>query len=109
MTTWYLEAKNDHPPTNAYFVRVIGEQNSEYLYQDMLCADGTRRNLFRCPRGYFDVRRAIAAIPEYGLRMEIFKEEGDGSIVHFNLWKEAIRKRRKHANLMRGVRSLSGT
>lgn len=106
MTTWYLHAVNDHPPTNNYLVRVIGEQNSnsEYLHIGKMCADGKARNLFACPRGYLDVQSAIAAIPEYGLKVEVFKEEITDVIVRFELWKQDTRKNALHTNLRRGLR-----
>ncbi len=111
MATWYLHAVSDHPPTNNYLVRVIGEQNSnsEYLRVGKVCADGKPRNLFTCPRGYLDVKRAIAAISEYGLNLEVFKEEITDVIVHFDLWKQGVRKKALHANLGRGIHRGSGT
>ncbi len=109
MTTWYIHAVNDHPPTNNYLVQAIGEQNQEHLRAGKICADGRARNLFACPQGYNDVQRVIAAIPEYGLRLEVFKEEIPDVIVRFDLWKQSVRKVALHANLGRGIHRGSGT
>ena len=104
MTTWYLWAVHDDPRTNEYLVKVIGEQNPECLFPEVKCADGMRRNLFRCPHGYHNVMRAIAAIPEHGLKIEVFKEEICGIITQFNLWKPVVRKRSMRANLRRSMK-----
>lgn len=103
MTAWYLCAKNDHPPTMKYLVQVVGEQNIECLHKDRKCADGKTRNLFRCPNGYADVQRVIVAIPEYGLKVEVFSEEIPYVITRFELWKPLVRKRKMHATLKRGI------
>lgn len=104
MTTWYLHAKKDHPPTNKYLVQVIGEQNIECLHKDKKCADRKTRNLFRCPRGYADVQSVLEAVLEYGLKVEVFSEEIPYVITRFDLWKPAVRKRKMHATFKRGLR-----
>ncbi len=91
-TIWYVWAVNDDPVTNQYLVQVVGEQNQEYLHSSKLCADGTKRNLFRCPKGYASVRSAIAAIAEFKLKIEIFKEDIEGVITRYDLWKASSRK-----------------
>ena len=91
-TIWYVWSVNDDPVTNQYLVQVVGEQNPEYLHTDKLCADGKRRNLFRCPKGYADVLKAITAIAEYGLKIEVFQENIDGVITRYDLWKSLVRK-----------------
>jgi len=86
-----------------YLVQVVGEQNGEYVHLEKRCADGVTRKLFECPRGYSDVKIAVAAISEYNLKIEVFEEEIEGIIIRFDLWKRAVRKRKIHANLRRGV------
>ncbi|MEK7139804.1 MAG: hypothetical protein AAB805_00605 [Patescibacteria group bacterium] len=103
MPKWYLWAVNDDPDTNKYFVEVIGKQNLECTHDGKKCTDGKRRNLFECPRGYADVQRAIAAIPEFNLKVEVFQEEHEDSVVRYDLWKVHVRRRALHANLGRGV------
>jgi len=92
-TTWYLWAINNHPPTNEYLAKVIGEQNPECECRNRLCADGEKRNLFRCPAGYANVRSALAAARALKwIRIEVFKEEAEQVIVRFDLWKQQARK-----------------
>ncbi len=91
-TVWYIGAVNDDPATNQYLVQVIGEQNQEYLHADKLCADGKKRNLFRCPDGYASVLKAVAAIAKYKLKFEVFQENIEDAIVRYDLWKPSARK-----------------
>jgi len=91
-TVWYLCAVNDDPATNEYLVHVIGQQNTECQCSNVLCADDKRRNLFRCPNGYSNVRSAVSAIGEFNLKIEVFKEEIERVIMHYNLWKPSARK-----------------
>ena len=93
MTTWYLWAVNDDPRTNECLVKIIGEGNEENLYPNKLCADGERRNLFRCPRGYRNVRSALSALAPFNLKIEVFKEEIEDVIVLYNLWKKTMQKK----------------
>ena len=95
MSVWYLNSVDDDPRTNAYLVQVIGESNMENAWTGR-CADGEPRNLYECPNGWADVRRAIAAIREFGLRLEVFKKEGDSAPVRFDLWKQSVKKKAKH-------------
>ena len=97
-TTWYLEAKHNDPATNEYLVHVIGEQNLEHLCTSKLCADKKRRNLFRCPVGYTDVRNALAAISQFNLKVEVFKEEIEDVIIRYDLWKKSSRKKARQAS-----------
>ena len=91
-TIWYLWAINNDPVTNGYLVKVIGEQNPECEYKDKLCADGKRRDLFQCPMGYENVQKALTAISEFGLKVEVFKE-GKNGVVRYDLWKPHSRKK----------------
>lgn len=95
MATWYLWAVDDDPKTNEYVVKIIGEGNEENLCPNKLCADGKRRNLFRCPEGYMDVRSAISALAVYDLKIEVFKESVEDVIVLYSLWKQTVRKKAK--------------
>jgi hypothetical protein len=95
MNTWYLWAVNDDPPTNEYLAKIIGEGNEECASANKLCADGQRRNLFKCPKGYANVRSAIAAIPAFDLKVEVFKEEVEDVIAFYNLWKIGVKKAAK--------------
>lgn len=92
---WYLCAVNNNPETNEYLAKVIGEQNQEHLCAEKRCADGKERNLFRCPKGYENVRTAIAAIAKFNLKIEVFREQFEGVIVRFDLWKTPVRKKAK--------------
>jgi len=92
-------AVNDNPATNGYLVKIIGEQNSEYLYPDKLCADGKKRNLFRCPKGYENVQSAISAMKAFNLKFEVFKEDSEDVIVRYVLWKRAVQKSAKAMRL----------
>ena len=51
MTMWYLWPVDNHPATNEYLAKGIGEQHPECERKDVPCADGRKRNLFICPRG----------------------------------------------------------
>lgn len=104
MTIWYLWAIKGDPRTNEYLAKVIGEQNPEYEYRDRLCADGEGRNLFRCPNGYANVRSAITAIPAFNLKVEVFKEEIDGGIVRYDLWKQQPRRRARRSAVHRKMK-----
>ena len=103
-TRWYLWAVNDDPVTNKYFVNIIGEQNPEYLGNER-CADGKNRNLFRCPVGYTNVQSALSAISEFNLKVEVFKEDIDGVIVRYDLWKKSAKKAARRSVVNRKVRS----
>lgn len=103
-TKWYLWAVNDDPRTNDYLVGVIGQQEMEYLHTKKLCADDTRRNLFECPRGYADVRSAVAAVSQQNLKLEVFKEDASGVLVRFDLWKNGARKALKIARCVKRIR-----
>ncbi|MDE2173427.1 MAG: hypothetical protein KGJ31_02405 [Patescibacteria group bacterium] len=105
MTVWYLWAIDDDPRTNEYLVKIIGEQNSENLYRDKLCADGVRRNLFRCPKGYSNIRSALVAIPEFNLKTEVFKEGAGEAIVRYDLWKKRVQKSSRQSALLKAIRS----
>jgi hypothetical protein len=102
-TTWYLWAMNDNPRTNEYLVKVIGEQNQEYLYADKLCADGRRRNLFRCPKGYANVQSTISALKDFNLKFEVFKEDIEDVIVCYLLWKKSVQKAAKAMRLNKAL------
>jgi len=91
-TVWYLCAVNNNPEANEYIVKVIGEQNSEYLCKDRLCTDGKERNLFKCPLGYVNVRSAIAAVSKFNLKIDVFKESTERAISKYDLWKPSVRK-----------------
>ena len=102
-TIWYLEAAHDDPATNEYLVQIIGEQNQEFLYCTKRCADGKRRNLFRCPDGYRNVQSAIAAIRAFNLKIEVFKEDVEDVITRYNLWKKSVRKAARRASFARMI------
>ncbi len=94
MIVWYLHSADDEPKTNAYLVQVIGESNMENAWRGT-CADGKLRNLYGCPNGWRDVRRAVAAIREFNLKLEVFKKEGDSAPMRFDLWKSSVKKKAK--------------
>lgn len=94
MAVWYLNAADDEPRTNAYLVQVVGESNMENAWTGV-CADGRPRDLYECPNGWADVRKAIAAVREFGLKLEVFKKEGDSVPMRFDLWKQPILKKAK--------------
>ena len=106
--TWYLHPVNGDPDTNKYLVKVIGEQNPESELRDKLCADGVKRNLFRCPSGFTNVRTALAAIPEFNLKLEVFKESVEGTnakgITRFVLWKKSVRRKLNQNRYLGGRR-----
>ena len=107
--TWYLWPVNNDPDTNKYLAKVIGEQNPEDEMRDKLCADGIKRNLFRCPQGFVNVRMALAAVSEFNLKIEVFKESFWGTnakgITHFVLWKKSVRKKLNENRYLGGRRS----
>lgn len=96
-TRWYLHSINDNAHTNEILSSIIGEQFRDAECRDTLCSDSVRRNLYRCPSGYQDVRRAVANVSTYNLKLEIFQQESDGPIVQYNLWKQAVRKKARRA------------
>lgn len=105
-TLWYLWAVNNDPATNEYFVKVIGEQNLEYLCNDKLCADGVPRNLFKCPQGYANVRSAIAGISEFNLKFYVFKEDIEDVITRYDLWKKSVRKAARRGSILSRYRGV---
>lgn len=94
MVVWYLNSVDDDPRTNAYLVQVIGESNMENAWRGT-CADGKPRNLYECPNGWADVKRAIVAICQFRLRIAIFKKDGDSAPMRFDLWKQSVQKKAK--------------
>ena len=107
-TAWYLWAVNDHPMTNGYLAKVIGEQNPEYECRDKICADGIRRNLYRCPMGYTNVQKALAAIPALKLKVEVFREDDRDVVMRYDLWKQQARKRARRSRALHNMRSRLG-
>jgi len=108
-TVWYLWAVNDDPNTNEYLVKVIGEQNPECVCADRLCADGEKRNLYRCPAGYANVRSALAAVRALKwMKIEVFKEEIERVIVRYDLWKQKSRRRAHRSVTYRKIQSHLG-
>lgn len=102
-TRWYLHAINDNAHTNEILASIIGRQVDEALSHDTLCADGQRRNLYRCPSGYQDVRKAVMNYATYNLKMAVFQQAPDGSIVEYTLWKPAVKKRSLMGRLKRRI------
>ncbi len=101
-TIWYLWAIGDDQPTNEYIAKVVGDQYTEHEHKDKLCADGKRRNLFECPRGYDNVKSAISGISEYGLKLEVFKEDIEDVVVQYELWKKPVRKTARARKFLKG-------
>jgi hypothetical protein len=97
---WYIWPTDACPRTNNYVVQVIHEQNPEYAHSSKLCADKVERDMFECPNGYSDVRKAISAIGEYHLRFEIFVQRGDNLPVRYNLWKRSVQKEARKKKLL---------
>jgi len=105
-TIWYLWAINDDPATNEYLAKVVGEQNPEYECSDRLCADGKKRDLYRCPMGYTNVQKALAAISKFKLKIEVFKEEVERVIVRYDLWKQQSRRRASRSATYRKMQEM---
>lgn len=103
MNTWWLWAAYDNPMTNKYFAQIIEGYNEEFL-RVTECSDGGRRRLFRCPNGYRDVKTAIAAMPDYNLKFEVFRSEGDCKPYPHNLWKKAVKRKVREASYRRGIK-----
>lgn len=106
-TRWYLYSINDDAGTNEFLAQVIGEQYREAECRDMSCSDGVRRNLYRCPSGYQEVRRAIANIARFNLKFEVFQETSGGEIAQYDLWKQSVRKKARRTRQMNNVRKAS--
>ncbi len=108
-TIWYLWPVDNDPVTNEYFAKGIGEQNPECERRDVLCADGKKRNLFSCPKGYADVRTAAAAISKFNLKFEVYKEEGESLATdlptRFDLWKKSVRNSARTAAMLSNFRN----
>lgn len=104
-TVWYLWAVKDDPVTNEYLAKVIGEQNPESECRDRPCADGKKRNLYRCPMGYSNVQKALSAISKFNLKIEVFKEEIERVIVRYDLWKQQSRRKAHWSAAYRKMRS----
>lgn len=105
MTMWYLWPVDNHPATNEYLAKGIGEQHPECERKDVPCADGRKRNLFICPRGYDDVRTTIVAIPQFGLHIEVFREDIEDVVVRYGLWKQSVQKAARATMRMRSLQS----
>lgn len=107
-TTWYLWAIKDDPTTNEYLAKVIGEHNPESECRDRLCADGEKRNLYRCPMGYTNVKKALTAISTFKLKVEVFKEEIERVIVRYDLWKQPSRRKAHWKSAYRKMQARRG-
>ena len=109
MTTWYLWPVNNDPATNEYIAQGITEQRPECERRDVLCADGERRNLYRCPKGYADVRTAVAALRRFNLKFEVFKAESESLTTdlptQFDLWKSSVRNSARTSALLSRFRN----
>lgn len=104
---WYLWSINDNGATNEFLAQIIGEQYREAECRDVLCSDGVKRNLYRCPSGYQNVRSAIENKDRYSLKFEVFQETSGGEVVQYDLWKRHVRKKARQARAMRSVRRAS--
>ena len=98
-TIWYLWAVNNDPMTNKYLAQVVGaetEFDTANMRKGVVCADGKKRDLYICPNGYTDVKRAKEAIPEFNLKVWTFKEDTEDVIARFVLQEQSVRKKAKH-------------
>lgn len=98
MATWFLWPVDVHPMTNRCLAQIVGaetENDTMNLKAGVRCADGVERNLYVCPHGYTDVKKAIVAQPEFALRFEAFMQRFDEKPTRFVLWKASVRKRAK--------------
>ena len=67
---WFLEPKDSH--TNEVISKNVGEEN---ILRDAICADGQRRNLWRCSSGlFFMLWRSRSNLK---IRFRIFNREGN--------------------------------
>lgn len=100
-TRWYLHAINDNAHTNEILASIFGGQIDEALAYNTLCADGVRRNLYRCPSGYQDVRKAVENHAKFNLKMAVYQQAPDGTIVEYTLWQPKVKKRSRMGRLKR--------
>lgn len=67
--TWYIFPKHGH--TAQVLGREVGEED---LCPQMLCADGKRRDLYRCAWAF--VEKALNSASEHELTFTVWKQEG---------------------------------
>ncbi|OGZ83665.1 MAG: hypothetical protein A2401_00425 [Candidatus Staskawiczbacteria bacterium RIFOXYC1_FULL_38_18] len=79
--TWYLEPRGDVARSNEVLGKNLGEENA---FQGVECADGVRRNLWRCPSAMvfmlWSSRKTLRIV--FG----IFCQEGKGKIRRATRW-----------------------
>lgn len=77
--------------------QIVGAYNEADIgnISKILCADGERRYLYRCSNGWLDVVKAVNAILEFNLQLEVFQQEDGEDPKRFDLWKKSVRKKAK--------------
>ena len=75
---WFLEPCGDVAYSNEILAKNIGSE--ENALQDVLCADGIKRNFWRCPSGLlFMIWRSRKGFGNR-FRIKIFCREGKGKV-----------------------------
>lgn len=94
---WYLHAINDNPVTSKIITHwVIGGQNFEdSMRENVECVDGVCRNLFICE--YPQITKAVEAIPEYHLRLDVFWCYEGSDPGRWRFWEKLVRKQINNA------------
>ena len=76
--TYYIEAKGDVAYTNRVLASNIDEEDA---LQNVLCKDGVRRDLWRCPSGKaFAIWSSRHNWEELGFKIRVWEQEGNGQI-----------------------------
>ena len=99
---WFLEPCGDVSRSNEIISRNVG---SEEALQDVLCADGIKRNLWRCPSALIFMLWRSRQNFGKGFRIKIFCHEGNGKVRNVTfLFKNENggKKRKKRKEMYRG-------
>ncbi|MDP2741258.1 MAG: hypothetical protein Q8O66_01040 [bacterium] len=99
---WFLEPCGDVAHSNEIISKIMGVE--ENAMQDMLCTDGKRRNLWRCPSGLvFMIWKSRGNFGK-SFKIKIFCREGKGKIrdVTFLFKDEGGGTKRKRKKVYRG-------
>ena len=84
--TYYLEPRGNVAHSNEILSKNIDEEDA---LQEVMCADGIKRNFWRCPSGrLFAIWQSRAGFSCFGKKfaIKIFAQEGKGKIRDITDW-----------------------
>lgn len=100
-TKWYIYPMDSE--TNEYATVELTLQDPECLRRNVKCADGRRRDLIQCPKGYDGIKKIVGAKEQFGLKFEVYREDEEGAnagqVMRYDLWKQDVQQKRRDGTI----------